>query len=124
MQRILLFVLTLQFLSGNIVGEELLKMPYLVRHFQAHQTRRPNDTWFDFLRLHYANTRHRNSDPVHRQLPLQSISGSNLAFLLPAPNPYLEFRPGAGVCYCPAPFADETLLPSDFRVRVLRPPRF
>lgn len=117
------FVLAIQFSSGNVLGDELAKIPFLLRHFNTYRSEYANGSFFDFLRLHYADTLHRKTDATHQKLPLQSVSAGSISFaLLPAPffscAPLrLDERDGG------TPLYDETLLPSDFRPGLLRPPR-
>lgn len=122
-RRFFIFILIVQFLSGNVVGNELAKMPFMVRHFRLHVAVNPEDTWFDFLGMHYANAQHRQADPAHRQLPLFAVQVSvHAQTLLPDPvewpiYPAIKAQPADGR------WPDESLLPGDFRGRLLRPPR-
>lgn len=123
MQRFFIFFLIVQLSSGNLVGSELVKIPFLARHFSLYAMANPCGSWPDFLRLHYANTQHRNTDPEHRQLPFHSTAGPVLqAMLLPA-SPETFSAPPAGANRAAQLWQDETLLPADYRSRLLRPPR-
>lgn len=123
MKRFLIFILIFQFASGNILGSEVVKLPFLLRHFRLHVAAKPADTWLDFLRLHYANTQHRQTDPAHGQLPLHSAAvPAHTLSLLPASVefPVLTLvNDERGRRFWP----DETLLPAGFKSRLLRPPR-
>ena len=125
-RRILIFLTIFQLSTGNLLGNELMKLPVLVRHYQLYSaTCSKGGCWSDFLQLHYANTVHRGTDPVHRQLPLQSPAcSSQVVMLLPAgmtslqgSAPDADNLPGLPAFY-------ETLLPADFVSRLLRPPCF
>lgn len=113
----------IQVAGGNVVGDELAKIPFLLHHFNIYRSEDARGSFFEFLRLHYADTMHRKADPAHRNLPLQSISANGLSFALPPAYPLslmqarLDERDGG------LPLLDETLLPSGFRARLLRPPR-
>lgn len=121
-RRILILFFAMQLISGNLLGEELCKMPNLIRHYRIHQHDNPGASWSSFLRLHYANTQHRHADPAHRQLPLQSASGNSVQAWFP---------PGHAPAFLPLqlavqrrnlPDCAELLLPSDFRAGLFRPP--
>lgn len=123
MRRFFIFILIVQFVSGNVLGNEMAKIPFMVRHFRLHVAANPEDTWFDFLRLHYANDQHRQADPAHRQLPLFAVQVSvHAQTLLPDP---VEWPRSFSMDEPPedSQWPDETLLPGDFRGRLLRPPR-
>lgn len=122
MRRILLFLFALQFITGNWLGEELCKMPNLIRHYRTHQRTTATATWSLFLRLHYAGNRHRHADPAHRQLPLQSLgAAAPLQYLLPDHPQALmpEIAAGSGR---QTHAGVDALLPADFRMRLFRPP--
>ena len=123
MRRIVFFILILQFSSGHLLGVELMKMPFLVSHFKVYQGEHPEKTWFDFFCLHYTDSTHRQADPAHKHLPLQSVSVNGSVYMLPSGYPATLTckRPDTDNAGLPA--SDETLLPSDFRMRLLRPPR-
>ena len=122
-RRVCLFLFIFQLFGGNGPGAELLKLPFLVRHFHLHQRANPEATWWEYLRLHYANSKHRNADPAHRQLPLHAGSAhAETVMALPVDLVAIltKSEPGKGSalhCY------DERLLPLDYRARLLRPPR-
>jgi len=116
------FVLVIQFSSGNVLGDELAKIPFLLHHFNVYKAE-AKGSFFAFLRLHYADTMHRKADPAHRNLPLQSISANSLSFALPPAHPFSRMQARLDENDRELPLRDETLLPSDFRARLLRPPR-
>lgn len=123
-RQIIFLLLILQFSTGHMLGAELMKVPYLLSHYKVYHKEHPERSWVDFFRLHYADTAHRKADPAHRQLPLQSLSVNNgTVQTLPSPQPAFH------VCTLPdpdgvnLPHYEEMLLPSDFRARLLRPPR-
>lgn len=115
-------ILVIQFSSGNVLGDELAKIPFLLCHFNAYKAE-AEGSFFEFLRLHYADTMHRKADPAHRNLPLQSISAGSLFFALPPAHPFSRMQARPDEKNRELPLRDETLLPSDFRARLLRPPR-
>ena len=122
-RRILLFFFIFQFATGNFFGSELAKVPVLIRHFRLHQAGAAGSTWCDFLRLHYANNRHREADPVHHQLPLHAFSGQGFTVMLLPDHPAAAFDLVSLHRSRALPPGDDTLLPTDFRSRLLRPPR-
>jgi hypothetical protein len=74
MKGILVLLLSLQLLSGNQLLPELAKIPFLIHHFQEHQTENPNITFFHFLKMHYADAAHQQLDASrHGDLPLKNI---------------------------------------------------
>lgn len=122
-RHLILFLLILQLVGGNAIGGELMKMPFLIRHFALHRVARPVDSLVDFLRLHYANGKHRDTDSTHRQLPFHSCPHPVAsAMVMPVDtgigSACPEARRIAGLSA-----RDENLLPCDFRSGVLRPPR-
>lgn len=123
MRYFLLVLVIFQLSTGNLPGNELLKMPALSRHYHLYRTLHPTGSWLDFLRLHYANSAHGKTDPIHKQLPLHaSQCNVNILMLLPkdaglAPR-QIEFFAAETL-----PLYDEVILPSDFRYKLLRPPR-
>lgn len=122
-RRLVFFILMLQLCSGYSLGTELLKVPYLLRHLKVYQENLPEKTWFDFFCLHYADTTHRNADPAHKHLPLQAVSVSSGVYMLPedySPPPICRRLQTERT---DLPIYDETLLPADFRMKLLRPPR-
>lgn len=105
------------------MGNELAKMPFLIGHFRLHIATKPADNWMDFLRLHYANAQHGQTDPAHRQLPLHAVSFPvHAGMLLPAALEVSGLRVAEDDRE-EIQGQDETLLPADFRSRLLRPPR-
>lgn len=123
MRRLLIFILIVQLAGGNIAGVELMKVPFLVHHFQAHRTIFPKDSWGDFLRLHYARTKHRDADAAHRHLPFQSVQGLSTAVMV-MPEAIESTLALPGLCSAvAASIFDDNLLPGDYRPGLLRPPR-
>jgi hypothetical protein len=123
MRRFLILFFALHIFTGNMLVAELWKIPFLVQHFQLYQRFNPGSTVLNFINLHYADAAHRSSDPAHRQLPLQYVS---------SPTVVSTILPEIGCFELSAPIIDQyrtiwvldnKLLPSDFRVRLLRPPR-
>lgn len=117
------FILVIQFSSGNLLGDELMKVPLLIHHFNLYRSESSEGSFFEFLRLHYADAAHRKSDPFHQKLPLQTISTSSLSFVLPPALPFPRMQVRLDESNKNLPQYDEALLPSDFRTRLLRPPR-
>ena len=122
-QRILIFFLAVHFFSGNMLINELVKMPYLVRHYRLHQQRNPGSTVLQFLDLHYSNARHLQSDPAHRQLPLQQVVCTTTICTVPPEQDNFAFPEVLAQDRGALNATDAILLPSDFRTRLLRPPR-
>ena len=71
MNRLFIIILSLQIATGNILGCELSKLPFILQHYNEHQTQNSNISFWDFLNLHYFDANHKNSDPSHNDLPLQ-----------------------------------------------------
>jgi hypothetical protein len=71
MNRLFIILLSLQIATGNILGCELSKLPFILQHYNEHQTQNTDISFWDFLNLHYFDTNHKNSDPCHNDLPLQ-----------------------------------------------------
>lgn len=123
MRRFLLLFLVFHFATGNVVGEELMKLPFLVKHLQLHQQRNPGDGIFDFLRLHYTNTRHRQADPAHQNLPLKTLGLHAQTSMLTPPAGGYALALATASEQKTLLVHNDTLLPADFRARLLRPPR-
>lgn len=122
-RRFLLLFLVVHLLSGNMLADELGKLPYLVRHFQVHQQQNFGSTLLDFLRLHYTNALHRRSDPDHRQLPLQHLGIHSISSsILPESGQMVANAANAAQNSALLP-TEDNLLPSDFREGLLRPPQ-
>jgi len=122
-RHLFVFILIVQLTGGNIAGVELMKVPFLVHHFHAHRALFPKDSWGDFLRLHYARTKHRDADTTHRHLPFQSVHGlSTGAMVMPAVIESTLSLPGPHSAVMASKF-DDNLLPGDYRPGVRRPPR-
>ncbi|MBK8969732.1 MAG: hypothetical protein R3D58_02035 [Saprospiraceae bacterium] len=123
MRRFLFLILSVQLLSGNMLAGELWKLPYLVRHFQVHQRQNVGNTLLDFLNLHYANTKHRRSDPAHRQLPLQQIGFHTMSSTLLPEDGQLCMQASDTAPNNALRPTEKNLFPSDYRTRLLRPPQ-
>lgn len=57
LKKLITIFLLLQFVTGNVFAEQLIKLPKLFTHFY-HHSHEHNDTrgFFDFLRAHYFDT--------------------------------------------------------------------
>lgn len=63
-------------------------MSNLLKHFQEHQAQENLDFW-QFLWLHYANTRHQKQDQNHKHLPLHHHHAECVSLIV---LPYTSFE--------------------------------
>lgn len=89
--KIISYILTIYVLTISLLPKtdicQLEKLPALVQHFQKHQKDSPEIGFLAFLKLHYFNQKHQNSDQEHQKLPFQHHSCdfcANCAFYLSA----------------------------------------
>ncbi|HNE28136.1 MAG: hypothetical protein U0U46_13705 [Saprospiraceae bacterium] len=119
-QRTFILLLTLHLFAGKVLLDETAKLPFLWIHFQQTRAAWPGESFSDYLRQHYADQSHRKADPEHHHLPFFSAEISVALALKPDHESFAVVAP-------PAPrhrtvFAEDQLLPSDFRAGVLQPP--
>jgi hypothetical protein len=121
---IFIFFFSMQFLTNHALGAELSKLPFLLSHFReySHQNTR-TASWWDFLYLHYADPVHQQSDPAHQQLPGQQVEGVERGEMLPSEQAILPVLPQQATEQSRLSETDGSLLPSDYRTRLLRPPQ-
>lgn len=80
MKRVIAFFLSWYLFMGSLLpGDsifELSFLPSLIQHYQLHkQTETQGISFVDFLKLHYLNKKHEQSDPVnHSNLPMHHHS--------------------------------------------------
>lgn len=112
----------LQLLSGFYFGKLLAQSAYAVLHFNEHQQQTLQLDIIAFLKLHYSNPAHQQSEPdKHQHLPFhQHISMSSAVFLHIYELPQLE------IALSDAQFTafPRFFNPSDKTGRVFQPPRF
>jgi hypothetical protein len=84
--RLFTFILALQILTmGQALGE-LVKLANLYEHFQMHRSMGGGMDLSNFIRMHYFDPEHQQSDPdTHRQLPLQQ-AGCHVNFVFQYPD--------------------------------------
>ena len=87
----LLVVYTVAFTEGH----QLLRIPFLVKHYQTHQQADPSMTLGQFLRIHYIDPATDTDDyQQDQQLPLRSMDCTVLhASLCEMHHPVLEIAP-------------------------------
>ena len=123
MKRIVIWLLIVQFATGHNLLGELLRLPILLEHYDAHRTETPNLSFAAFLWLHYYDAQHEQSDSRHAGLPLHCAHGAMAETTLPCP-PHLD-HPVFGemtVLRHTLPIADEFLRLTAPLSGVFRPP--
>jgi hypothetical protein len=75
MKKCLVILLSLQLLFGNTLLPELVKLPRLFEHYFEHKTCDTHLSFYNFIKMHYADPDHQESDEDnHKKLPLKSAS--------------------------------------------------
>jgi hypothetical protein len=95
MKRFLAVLLSFQLLSGNHLLLELAKIPFLLHHFEEHQSENPNIHFLHFLKMHYADETHQQNDASrHGDLPLKNVHTHAFEHFVPYAEPILiQFIP-------------------------------
>jgi hypothetical protein len=76
MRSIILIILSSTFLIGSTELHQLLKIPFLVIHYNHHKQENKYFTFVDFLSLHYSkNHPDDNDDKEDSKLPFKSETG-------------------------------------------------
>lgn len=124
MKRLLVWLLIAQFATGLHALQELAGLPFLIQHFSEHREQAPAISFAEFIRLHYFDSSHRESDPGHEQLPLHchAHAVTTETAVCPAPTPLLACAPSAPSRRPALHPRDNALLPADYTGSLLRPP--
>jgi hypothetical protein len=126
MKKMLVIIISVQLLFGNTLLPELAKLPQLFEHFNEHKSVNANLSFFSFLKMHYADPAHQESDKNHHEkLPLKSaVSAYAEVLVLQNNTPSVEFT------YQIASEAKQSLNPTtdDFinrlhAISIFQPPR-
>ena len=123
MNRVLIWVLALQFITGHNLLAELVRTPSLLDHYETHRRETPDLSFTGFIWLHYCNTNHEQSDSRHAQLPMHCAHVVIAESVLPhtpviAPPLHRE-EPARRE---QIPVADDSLLPDTYVSGLFRPP--
>ncbi len=124
MNRVLVWVLALQFTTGHNLLAELVRTPSLLDHYQIHLRETPDLSFAGFIWLHYCNTRHEQSDTRHGDLPLHCCSHGVVVESVVHQVPALSLLPNQEEPFRKRqiPENDESILPDDFESGLFRPP--
>jgi hypothetical protein len=83
MKKMLVILISVQLLFGNTLLPELAKLPQLFEHFKEHKIKDTALSFFAFLKMHYADPVHQESDKNHHQkLPLKSTTSAHAEVLV------------------------------------------
>lgn len=95
MKKMLVILISVQLLFGNTLLPELAKLPQLFEHFNEHKNTDAGLSFFAFLKMHYADPAHQESDKNHHQkLPLKSTTSAHAEVLVLQNNtPSVETLP-------------------------------
>lgn len=122
MNRLFIILLSLQIATGNILGCELSKLPFILQHYNEHQAQNTDISFWDFLNLHYFDTNHKKSDPSHKNLPLQHSHTTTVLDKTFAPL-RLIFSEVSMIVVAEKPiFQEEDSHSVDYVKRLFRPP--
>ena len=73
--RLLTIILAIQLSTSGLLFAEVVKVVNLIEHYRMHNRGPEGMALLSFIRLHYFDTRHEQSDPVkHSQLPLHQTN--------------------------------------------------
>jgi hypothetical protein len=123
-KKIVFIILAFQIISSGNFLNEIIKVNSLMEHFSEHAKGKNPLGLVQFIKLHYFDTKHQNSDPKrHASLPLyQPTAEFSIAFQSPIEifqmNVFLE---NISADYNPT---NKALLPQFNQVSVFQPPRF
>jgi hypothetical protein len=68
MKKLLALFITLQLITNHEAFAEMVKLPFLFHHYNETSD---NTTFIEFLKTHYSETQHENSDHDHGKLPFK-----------------------------------------------------
>lgn len=73
MRKLLTILILTGYLSSSTQLIEVLKLPILINHYFEHKAENKHITFIDFLKLHYAETKHYTQHHKEKQLPFKAI---------------------------------------------------
>lgn len=73
MRKYFIIVILVSYLSSSTQLIEVLKLPFLIEHYFEHKAENKNLTFLQYLKLHYAETKHYAQDHKEKQLPFKTI---------------------------------------------------
>ena len=123
MNRVLIWVFALQFITGHNLLAEMVRTPSLFEHYETHRRETPDLSFAGFIWLHYCNTNHEQSDSRHGQLPMHCAHVVIAESVLPqaptiVPLPYREEPDRRNQI----PVAGDSVLPDNHGSGLFRPP--
>lgn len=68
MKRLIIIFLSLQFFTNHEAFAEMVKLPFLFDHYNETAS---NTSFIDFLKTHYSENQHEESDHEHGKLPFK-----------------------------------------------------
>lgn len=84
MNKLIVYFLVFVFLCANTSLGQLVKLPNLVEHYNAHKNESSSNSisFFDYVKLHYAKNVDNNQD--HQNLPFKTLDNSiSVLFVFP-----------------------------------------
>lgn len=107
---------------GQGLGE-VVKMANLFDHFKMHRETGGGMGLTDFIRLHYFDPEHQNSDPdSHRQLPLQQMA-CHLNFVFQCPEEPISLSCVETSCVSAFHASMKDMSPQYEHINIFQPPR-
>ena len=124
MKKFIFILLALQIISSGNFLSEIVKLNSLVDHFFEHESGKNPINMLQFIRLHYFDSKHENSDPKrHASLPLHHANTTlNIVCYSPIEQIHLSLLL--------VPFSEnfipinKGMMPQFKQVSVFQPPRF
>ena len=123
LKKIVFIILAFQILSSGNFLNELVKFNSLMEHFSEHGKGKNPLGFVQFIRLHYFDSKHENSDPKrHASLPLHHSTASfNVVFHSPVEPFHINvFFEKLSADYNPI---NKAMMPQFKHVSVFQPPR-
>jgi len=122
-KKIVFFILAFQILSSGNFLNEMVKLNSLLEHFSEHENGKNPLSFVQFIRLHYFDSKHENSDPKrHASLPLHQhtsifssvyhspVEAFHLHFILDTISP--DYNP-----------TNKAMMPQFKHMSIFQPPR-
>ena len=123
MKKIVFIILAIQILSSGNFLNEIVKFNSLMEHFSEHAKGKNPLSFVQFIKLHYFDSKHENSDPKrHASLPLHhSIPTFNIVYHSPVEAFHINFNlDNIATKYNPT---NKGMMPQFKHVSVFQPPR-
>ena len=120
----LLIVIAFQIVTAGNFLTEVVKINYLVHHYYDHERGGASLGIIGFLKLHYFDRIHEDSDPKnHESLPLHHTSlQSNLVYSAPAESISIDaFIEPVSIDFNPI---EKAMFPQFSHLSIFQPPRF